>query len=326
MNHTERNDARAAAAIRAILAAVALAWLATGCATGAGSRQARLDTVEIDWLSVKPVADGVRIMNLEFTEPRLMKAFIARVDLRTPGLSLTGTLRDPKWGEPMPDVTNRTIAIQTRRQRTADFLAQARRPVEEGGRGLDMVLAFNTVPWSPWEEPFTHKYAKIPSPMVSDGVVVSEKGFGRGAALVAWKGGTLSVVDEVPEEVADDVWLAHRGFNIILRDGIDVAGEKATSLAPRTACGLSDNGRWLYVLVVDGRQPEWSMGANMHDLAAILLRAGAANALNMDGGGSSTLVYWDAAAGEPVVCNQHSESGYTRPVAGNIGVYFEHGD
>ena len=324
MNHPARKAiARALFSARAFLAAAAIALLATGCATTANVRP---ETVEINWLSVKPVADGIRIMDLEFTEPRLMKAFIARVDLRTPGLSLTGTLRDPKWGEPMPAVTNRVVAIQTRRQRTADFLAQARRPAAEGGRGLDMVLAFNTVPWGPWEEPFTHKYAKIPSPMVSDGVVVSEKGFGRGAALVVWKDGTLSVVDEVPEEVADDVWLAHRGFNIILRNGVDVASEKSTSLAPRTACGLSDNGRWLYVLVVDGRQPEWSMGADMHDLAAILQRAGAANALNMDGGGSSTLVYWDAADGKPVVCNRHSESGYTRPVAGNIGVFFEHGD
>ena len=77
------------------------------------------------------------------------------------------------------------------------------------------------------------------------------------------------------------------------------------------------------VIVADGRQPGYSVGANLHDLVAFLKEAGASDAMNMDGGGSTTLVYWDAAAGKPVVCNRHSESGYTRPVAASMGIYFE---
>ena len=45
--------------------------------------------------------------------------------------------------------------------------------------------------------------------------------------------------------------------------------------------------------------------------------------MNMDGGGSTTLVYWDDVAGKPVVCNQQTTSGYTRPVGANMGIYFE---
>jgi hypothetical protein len=51
--------------------------------------------------------------------------------------------------------------------------------------------------------------------------------------------------------------------------------------------------------------------------------AGAWDAMNRDGGGSTTLVYWDDAAKKPVVCNRQTESGYTRPVGANMGIYFE---
>jgi len=55
---------------------------------------------------------------------------------------------------------------------------------------------------------------------------------------------------------------------------------------PRTALGLNQNGRWLYLVVVDGR--ETSIGATFNELADLLLSVYTGMAL--DGGGSSTLV------------------------------------
>ena len=268
------------------------------------------------------IRPGVRYVKRELNEPRLMKAFLIRVDLQTPGIKFTGTGRDPRWGEQMPDVTNRVCLIRTRRQRTRDFMLEQRRPVAEGGKGRDLVVAVNTEPWGPWEEPFTHRYANPYSPLISDGEVVSASGTGGSAVFVVYTNGVADITGNITSNQTSQIWCAHTGFNIIMRDGEDVA-KPGGSLAPRTAFGLSKDRRWLYLLAVDGRQPDYSLGADMHDLVAILRDAGAWDAMNMDGGGSTTLVYWDAATGKPVVCNRQAASGYTRPVGASMGIYFE---
>jgi len=60
-------------------------------------------------------------------------------------------------------------------------------------------------------------------------------------------------------------------------------------LAPRTAIGQTAQGHVL-LLVVDGRQRA-SLGATFADLQNILYANGAINAINLDGGASSTMVY-----------------------------------
>ncbi|HCH87127.1 MAG TPA: hypothetical protein DFL85_16665, partial [Lentisphaeria bacterium] len=50
---------------------------------------------------------------------------------------------------------------------------------------------------------------------------------------------------------------------------------------------------------------------------------GAADAINMDGGGSATLCYWDEKTKTPVTVNRQTESGYQRPVGSNIGIYLK---
>jgi hypothetical protein len=58
---------------------------------------------------------------------------------------------------------------------------------------------------------------------------------------------------------------------------------------PRTATGVSQDGATLILLVVDGRRPE-AIGMTFSELTAVMLEFGAWNAMNSDGGGSSTLV------------------------------------
>lgn len=59
---------------------------------------------------------------------------------------------------------------------------------------------------------------------------------------------------------------------------------------PRTAVGISRDGRRLLIAVVDGRQPELSIGMTLGELADLMLREGMWEAYNLDGGGSSTMV------------------------------------
>ncbi|MFB0517153.1 MAG: phosphodiester glycosidase family protein, partial [Candidatus Neomarinimicrobiota bacterium] len=65
-------------------------------------------------------------------------------------------------------------------------------------------------------------------------------------------------------------------------------GTSVPNVHPRTAAGYTQNGE-LILLVVDGRQDR-SRGVDLNELAIIMKDLGCLEALNLDGGGSSTLV------------------------------------
>jgi hypothetical protein len=89
------------------------------------------------------------------------------------------------------------------------------------------------------------------------------------------------------------------GWPRILRDGQDVAADAPTvegtisrnaeTRHPRTAIGFSRDSSTLFLLVVDGRTRK-SVGMTLVELAAMMRRVGAWQAMNFDGGGSSTMV------------------------------------
>ncbi|MCG9895705.1 MAG: phosphodiester glycosidase family protein [Fimbriimonadaceae bacterium] len=92
-------------------------------------------------------------------------------------------------------------------------------------------------------------------------------------------------LDGVPEEADEAVG----GGPILLREG-RYAGPVEASDAPRhprTAVGILPDGR-IWVLTVDGRQAT-GIGTTLTETAEILRRWGCTEALNLDGGGSTTL-------------------------------------
>ena len=92
-----------------------------------------------------------------------------------------------------------------------------------------------------------------------------------------------------------------------------------TERHPRTAAGVSRDGRTLLLAVADGRQPAWSVGLTLPELARLLIEAGAWNAVNLDGGGSSAMWYREPGSGPGRVLNRPSD-GRVRPVASHLGV------
>ena len=67
---------------------------------------------------------------------------------------------------------------------------------------------------------------------------------------------------------------------------------------PRTAVGLSKNGKTMYIVVADGRRPGVP-GPTLPELAAFLDELGACVAMNLDGGGSSAMWIRDAIVNIP---------------------------
>ena len=99
------------------------------------------------------------------------------------------------------------------------------------------------------------------------------------------------------------------GFPRILRNGRNTALQEyaaeggsatfATDRHPRTAVGFNADSTRLFLVVVDGRQPDLSVGMNLIELADYMLTLGCTDALNLDGGGSSTLVVADEVVNSP---------------------------
>lgn len=94
---------------------------------------------------------------------------------------------------------------------------------------------------------------------------------------------------------------------------------------PRTAIGINRNGRYLYLIVVDGRQPLYSEGATFTELADLLIEQGAYAAMSLDGGGSSTMVV-EGKDGGPRILNSpidHYIPSTERPVGTHLGIYIK---
>jgi len=86
------------------------------------------------------------------------------------------------------------------------------------------------------------------------------------------------------------------GAGLLLRDGQIVSDWKVEQLAqafvdtrhPRTLVGTHTDGS-VWLVTVDGRQPKLSAGMSLLELGALARRLGLRNALNLDGGGSTTM-------------------------------------
>lgn len=245
-----------------------------------------------------------------------------RIDLQTPGLRFYTTPRADEW---------KADERETVRQTTRDFLRDARKA------GKALVLAVNADAFSPWPAPWNK-----PTPTnllglaISEGVVVSPAS--GTPSLMITKSGTARIAVTTAHTNIDDVQVAVSGFAFCLREGLPQPSGQ--DLHPRTGIGLSEDGRYLFVIVIDGRRAS-RQGATTHELGQWMQRCGAYDAVNMDGGGSTTLVWWNPRlAGddktelinEPVGNGAKYESPLAdrfyvpseRAVGNSLGVYYLH--
>ncbi|WP_239154523.1 phosphodiester glycosidase family protein [Amycolatopsis sp. FDAARGOS 1241] len=106
----------------------------------------------------------------------------------------------------------------------------------------------------------------------------------------------------------------------ILENGTVVPGQDAKAAAVRTGAGFSADGHEMFLVAVQPA-PGVSGGMTTPEVAQLLQQAGAANAVNLDGGGSTTLVAWDPGADAVTVRNRPTDAAGERSVANGIGIF-----
>jgi hypothetical protein len=115
------------------------------------------------------------------------------------------------------------------------------------------------------------------------------------------------------------------GFPMLVREGrVDPRVDSAGAVSfrgpnPRTAVGVAADGRRLLLVANDGRLPGHSAGMSLRELAELFVAMGAREAINLDGGGSTTLVVADGAGGFRIA-NRPSDAAGERPVANALAV------
>jgi hypothetical protein len=171
--------------------------------------------------------------------------------------------------------------------------------------------------------------------LISQGVLVSpQDNVGDSSALLFTSNNVATFIStNWPAVATNGVYTAVSGIYSVLANGVNVGSNYLGNpafvhgLQPRTVFGLSQDRRYLLLMAIDGRQGslDYSEGAYDWQSAAWLLRAGAWDGVNMDGGGSTCLVVQDT-TGQPVPLNHDSASlvgpGFReRTVGCQFGVY-----
>lgn len=143
--------------------------------------------------------------------------------------------------------------------------------------------------------------------VIRNGVLYREDPASNQEDLVIWSDGSFSIIREselsARELLENGAWQVFSFGPGLLENGqilVDAQDEvdRAKASNPRTALGQVGEGH--YVLVVsDGRTDE-SEGLSLLELAAFLRELGVQTAYNLDGGGSSTMVFLGNVVNQPV--------------------------
>jgi hypothetical protein len=141
-------------------------------------------------------------------------------------------------------------------------------------------------------------------------------------ALVIYRNGTAAIVNQSSIRSIENIENAVGGFFQVLINGTQAARTLANEARhPRSAAGVSANGVYLYLLVIDGRRSS-SIGSTEEETAMLLRALGSWNGINFDGGGSTALAmrFPDNRIRVLNIPVHGGIPGQERAVAGSIGV------
>ena len=245
-------------------------------------------------------------------EPRAMakqRIFVARVDLTDPKVEVRVARggADPDGDGPW----------QTTLQPLSQIAAREHFDLAING---DFFSARNTVDAEGAKSGFVEgKWALAIGPAVTDGLLWAAPQKPRPVLMLdADQNAHILSLKDAPADARQII----AGSDILLKDdkrALDNRSAFATNRHPRTAVGLSDNGKTLVLVIVDGRDAPAAIGMSLGELSDLMIQLGCSDALNLDGGGSSEIILRDANDGKLSVLNQPSD-GRERAVANALGV------
>jgi exopolysaccharide biosynthesis protein len=249
------------------------------------------------------LSPGVTYLRKDLTSPRNIVVHVLAIDLQTQNLEFLVT----------PSASN-TDVLCTRT--TSQFLDEFKLHAAINGGYYSYLDASNdpAVLCPNGGDP-----VRISDYAASRGKVYSPKKTAQPVVHIAKK--NQVTFNKEPGQVFNAV----SGDRLVVSDGKVVKNLAAQDPNPRTAVGLNRNGRWLTLMVVDGRQSGYSEGVTFPELAELLISYGVHTGANMDGGGSSTMTI-RGADGKARVLNSPidmNKPGKERSVGNHLGLFIK---
>ena len=211
-------------------------------------------------------------------------------------VAATMTLRIPRRGR--VDTVMEIAGVDTtrRRGRLMLFTPAYHQHTDTPATGLEWVLEGKPLRVS------SGPLAAGKTPIPRDGYVLSFGGTQPPPALRSLSAGTRIDLETnyIAADGAEADWRNTEaivgGAGLLLRDGRLITDWKVEQLSPgfahtrhpRTLIGTQVDGT-IWLVTVDGRQPKVSAGMSLFELRSLVQRLGLRNALNLDGGGSTTM-------------------------------------
>lgn len=154
-------------------------------------------------------------------------------------------------------------------------------------------------------------------PIAAGDYVLVGREAGADALRALSPGDKVSVTYRPKTSDGSAVRTAIGGNQLLVVDGA-VQTPDDDGLAARSAIGFNRDGTKMYALTVDGKQTD-SVGITVPEMAQMMLEMGAYNAINIDGGGSSTLLAREPGTDDLALENSPSD-GSQRPVANGLAI------
>jgi len=237
-------------------------------------------------LTQRPVNEVIQLLTITQENPNAV-SFIARIDLRNPqiDIQITPEKREKYLTSTFAEQNNCIMAIN-------------------GEAGESMAMDCKLGEWS--------------GNWVSNGNVVMMADTDKRPFIGFTKENKASYYEEsfVDTEYKDAYYNAIWGRFDILKKNELVKHENDRPYA-RTIMGLNQDGTYLYLMIVDGKRPDYSAGLTYKDCARILKALGASDAMACDQGGSSCMYVRNMGG----IINRPADSdGVERPIYSHFGI------
>ncbi|MCH9681469.1 MAG: phosphodiester glycosidase family protein [Deltaproteobacteria bacterium] len=245
---------------------------------------------------VRPLHPGIEYQRFSRRAPRPIVVHVTRVDLGTPGLEFVLT----------PVETGGCLSAKT----TSSFLSD---------HDVDLAINtqfFYTCPDEPRAEGFAVGQRQRPVGVYAVG--------GTSVVRQPWLGNTIYIAADGSISLYDPPEVIHHAFtgrHRLVEDGRALQPDDSF-VAPRLAVGFDQARTTMTFALVDGRQRGYSEGLRLSEMATLLVELGVHDAIELDGGGSATMVTRGDDGG-PTVLNAPIHTripGRERPVANHLGI------
>lgn len=223
----------------------------------------------------QPLFKGISYRREYRSTPRPLMLHFITVDLNAPGIRVLAT----------PD-TPSSESGEFKARTTSEFLNE-----------FKLQLAINANFFFPFKEKTPWDYYPKSGDRVSAVGQAISNGTTYSSVEPSWS--ALCFLASQQAQIVSDgqcptgTTQAVAGSNMLLSKGkinkILAGTADSDGLYSRTAVGIDQTGKKLWLVAIDDKQPLYSEGVTQEELAEILLKLGAYNALNLDGGGSTTL-------------------------------------